>query len=177
MRNITVSVDEETHRMVRIRAAELDTSVSALVRDYLRALGQEDSSQEETVSYDGRPEDAASDAAVRRHVKQLHAEARARAEALTGRPIRDEQELVEVRRRLLQKVTSGFEANGIGIKMPGIVNREEMYDRSRARLEASLAAAEERGDVLESELAALKARIENEHLSGIANDQKSQSER
>ncbi len=38
MKNITVSVDEETHRLARIRAAELDTSVSALVRDYLRSL-------------------------------------------------------------------------------------------------------------------------------------------
>ena len=38
MRNITVSVDEETHRLARIRAAELDTSVSALVRDYLKGL-------------------------------------------------------------------------------------------------------------------------------------------
>ena len=34
MKNITVSVDEETHRLARIRAAELDTSVSALVRRY-----------------------------------------------------------------------------------------------------------------------------------------------
>ena len=31
MRNITVSVDEQTHWLARIRAAELDTSVSALV--------------------------------------------------------------------------------------------------------------------------------------------------
>ena len=38
MRNITVSVDEKTHRMARIRAAELDTSVSALVREYLQRL-------------------------------------------------------------------------------------------------------------------------------------------
>lgn len=38
MRNITVSVDEETHRLARVRAAEMDTSVSALVRDYLRSL-------------------------------------------------------------------------------------------------------------------------------------------
>ena len=38
MKNITVSVDEETHRLVRIRAAELETSVSALVRDYLKGL-------------------------------------------------------------------------------------------------------------------------------------------
>lgn len=35
MKNITVSVDEETHRRARIRAAEMDTSVSALVREYL----------------------------------------------------------------------------------------------------------------------------------------------
>lgn len=38
MKNITVAVDEKTHRMARIRAAELDTSVSALVRQYLRDL-------------------------------------------------------------------------------------------------------------------------------------------
>ena len=38
MKNITVSVDEETHRLARIRAAELDTSVSALGRDYLKSL-------------------------------------------------------------------------------------------------------------------------------------------
>ena len=38
MRNITVSVDVETHRRARIRAAELDTSVSALVRTYLQSL-------------------------------------------------------------------------------------------------------------------------------------------
>ena len=38
MRNITVSVDEETHRHARIRAAELGMSLSALVRGYLRSL-------------------------------------------------------------------------------------------------------------------------------------------
>ena len=38
MKNITVSVDEETHRLARIRAAELGTSVSALVRGYLKTL-------------------------------------------------------------------------------------------------------------------------------------------
>ena len=37
-KNITVSIDEKTHRLARIRAAELDTSVSALVRGYLRSL-------------------------------------------------------------------------------------------------------------------------------------------
>ncbi len=38
MKNITVSVDEGTYRRARIRAAELDTSVSALVRNFLRSL-------------------------------------------------------------------------------------------------------------------------------------------
>ena len=40
MRNITVSVDDETHRLARIRAAELDTSVSALVREFLANLAR-----------------------------------------------------------------------------------------------------------------------------------------
>ena len=38
MKNITVAVDDATYRRARIRAAELETSVSALVRDYLRTL-------------------------------------------------------------------------------------------------------------------------------------------
>ena len=38
MKNITISVDEQTHRHARTRAAELGTSVSALVRDYLQSL-------------------------------------------------------------------------------------------------------------------------------------------
>ena len=40
MKNITVSVDEETYRLARIRAAEEGTSVSALVRDYLGSLAE-----------------------------------------------------------------------------------------------------------------------------------------
>lgn len=35
MKNITVSVDDDTYRMARIRAAERATSVSALVKSYL----------------------------------------------------------------------------------------------------------------------------------------------
>ena len=38
MKNITVSVDEETYRLARIRAAEEGTTVSALVRTYLQGL-------------------------------------------------------------------------------------------------------------------------------------------
>ena len=46
MRNITVAVDEETHRRARIRAAELDTSVSALVREFLRRIAPRDRRRE-----------------------------------------------------------------------------------------------------------------------------------
>ena len=50
MRNITVAVDEETHRRARIRAAELDTSVSALVREFLRRLAPRDRQRERVKS-------------------------------------------------------------------------------------------------------------------------------
>ena len=45
MRNITVSVDDETYKRARIAAAELDTSLSALVKAYLEKLtaGESDS--------------------------------------------------------------------------------------------------------------------------------------
>jgi hypothetical protein len=38
MKNITVSVDDETYRRSRIKAAEAGTSVSALVKSFLVAL-------------------------------------------------------------------------------------------------------------------------------------------
>ncbi len=50
MRNITVAVDDETHRHARIRAAELDTSVSALVREFLRRLAPRDRRREQLES-------------------------------------------------------------------------------------------------------------------------------
>lgn len=43
MKNITVSVPDETYRQARVRAAELDTSVSALVRGFLEGLGEKES--------------------------------------------------------------------------------------------------------------------------------------
>ena len=45
MKNITVAIDEETHRKARIRAAELGTSVSALVKAYLQTLADDPSPQ------------------------------------------------------------------------------------------------------------------------------------
>jgi hypothetical protein len=38
MKNITVSVDDDTYRRARIAAAERDTSVTALVRRFLSEL-------------------------------------------------------------------------------------------------------------------------------------------
>jgi len=38
MKNITVSVEDEVYRRARIKAAEQDTSVSALVKNYLVRL-------------------------------------------------------------------------------------------------------------------------------------------
>jgi len=43
MKNITVSVDDETYRKARMRAAALDTSVSAVVRRFLAEFADADS--------------------------------------------------------------------------------------------------------------------------------------
>lgn len=40
MKNVTVALDDETHRKARIRAAELGTSLSALVKRYLMGLAE-----------------------------------------------------------------------------------------------------------------------------------------
>ncbi len=42
MKNITVSVDDDTYRRARIKAAEHGTSVSALVKNFLVALSSEE---------------------------------------------------------------------------------------------------------------------------------------
>ena len=46
MKNITVSVDEETYRRARVKAAEAGTSVSALVRKFLVTLNQAEAETE-----------------------------------------------------------------------------------------------------------------------------------
>lgn len=43
MKNITVSVDDETYRQARMKAAERDTSVSALVKRFLAELAANES--------------------------------------------------------------------------------------------------------------------------------------
>ena len=46
MKNITVSLPNDVYRRARIKAAERDTSVSALVREFLLKLGEEESDVE-----------------------------------------------------------------------------------------------------------------------------------
>jgi hypothetical protein len=46
VKNITVSVDDETYRLARIKAAERNSSVSALVKGYLLQLTAEESESE-----------------------------------------------------------------------------------------------------------------------------------
>jgi len=41
MKNITISLDDKLYRQARIKAAEHDTSVSALVRKYLISIAGE----------------------------------------------------------------------------------------------------------------------------------------
>ena len=43
VKNITVTVPDDVYRRARVKAAERDTSVSALVRGFLTTLGQEES--------------------------------------------------------------------------------------------------------------------------------------
>ncbi len=43
MKNITVTVEDEVYRQARIRAAEQGSSVSALVAEFLRRLGNQES--------------------------------------------------------------------------------------------------------------------------------------
>ena len=46
MKNITVSLDNETYRRARMAAAQRDTSVSALVKRFLQQLGSEETETE-----------------------------------------------------------------------------------------------------------------------------------
>jgi len=46
MKNITVSIDDDTYRRARVRAAEQDTSVSALVREFLQHVAAGESETE-----------------------------------------------------------------------------------------------------------------------------------
>jgi hypothetical protein len=46
VKNVTVSLDDETYRRARIEAAERNTSLSALVKRFLTELGSDESERE-----------------------------------------------------------------------------------------------------------------------------------
>jgi uncharacterized protein YdaU (DUF1376 family) len=46
VKNITVSLDDDTYRRARVIAAERDTSISALVKEFLVGLGSGESQAE-----------------------------------------------------------------------------------------------------------------------------------
>lgn len=46
MRNITVTLDDDSYRNARMKAAAMDTSVSALVKQYLTRLGSGETEME-----------------------------------------------------------------------------------------------------------------------------------
>ncbi len=48
MKNVTVSLDEESYRRGRIRAAEEGTTLSAMVREYLNEFGHAETEEERT---------------------------------------------------------------------------------------------------------------------------------
>lgn len=58
MKNITVSLDDETYRRARMRAAERDTSVSALVRQFLTEMASGESENERLKRDEARLRDA-----------------------------------------------------------------------------------------------------------------------
>ena len=128
MKNITVSVDEKTHRMARIRAAELDTSVSALVRQCLRELV----SGGTTVPANGATEAATGGA---------------RTPSLPERMTRQEARRLRIR---MYEVLDEIWATHPGFRAVDHLSRDDIHDRGRARTEAARPPAnpsDDQGDV------------------------------
>ena len=74
MRNITVAIDDATHRLARIRAAELDTSVSALVREYLVRLAGAEKIRHEATEQAEESEAERRARGIREIIAEIHAE-------------------------------------------------------------------------------------------------------
>lgn len=78
MKNITVSLPDDIYRRARVRAAEQDTSVSALVRQFLVQLGGAESDFERRKRLQGEVlatvrRFRAGDRLTRRQVHERHA--------------------------------------------------------------------------------------------------------
>jgi plasmid stability protein len=117
MKNITVSLDDETYRQARIVAAEQNTSVSALVRRFLSKLAIPAMTSEER------------QAELERFFAALDAKRTSTSEprraTFTPPPVRKP----DVRSARLLKTL----AKGRNVKPVGRLRREELYDRSVLR--------------------------------------------
>jgi len=58
MKNLTVALDDEVYRRARVRAAERDTSVSAMVRQFLVELANDESEAERLKREEARLRDS-----------------------------------------------------------------------------------------------------------------------
>ena len=115
MKNITLSIDDETHRLARIRAAEMGTSVSALVRGFLRSLDRQRSSVGPSMLQSAGEVRDGPDIGYRTSSVRL------------SDPEPAETPL-QRRRRLLNEVWADFDKRGIGLRSSENLSREELYE-------------------------------------------------
>ena len=83
MKNITVTVDDEIYRRARVRAAELDTSVSAQVKQFLEQFAQKETEFERLLKLEQkvRAEIVGFSASERLSRDELHDRAKMRSES------------------------------------------------------------------------------------------------
>ena len=131
MKNITISIDEETHRLACIRAEEMETSVAELVRRYLTDFAADARESErqrrrrrlrKVIDHIAatRPGFRASDNLSR---EELYDRARARAEA----------EEAKRKRQRLKEGTDHTAATQPGSSASDNLSREELYDPDALR--------------------------------------------
>ena len=131
MKNITVSVDERTHRMARIRAAELDTSVSDLVRQYLRDLisGGMTVPANRAVEAVTGVEEPGTD----RH-RGMAADVSARTVSIPERMTRQEAQRLRIR---MYEVLDKIWATHPGFQAVDNLSRDDIDDRGTARIDTA----------------------------------------
>lgn len=80
MKNITLSVDDETYRQARIQAAQQGTTVSALVRAYLNTLSRRGTEEPDktTALFDTLDRATSYQASSRMSREEAHARGRVR---------------------------------------------------------------------------------------------------
>lgn len=83
VKNITVSLDDEAYRRARIKAAEMDRSLSSLVRDYLESLGDKETREERR----------------RKQLRELFAEMDAKGAGISAAEIQSRDEIYNERFR------------------------------------------------------------------------------